>query len=209
MIAAHENAFPIRWMCRRLGVSVSGYYAWKDRDASSRSKEDVRLSAEIRVLHKRSRGTYGSPRIHRDLKEAGFAVGRHRVARLMQEQCLRGRPPRRFKKTTDSSHSMPVAENLVARKFSSETPNRVWVADISYIRTWEGWLYLAVILDLCSRRVVGYTIADHMRAEIVVDAFEQAVRSRRPPPDLIHQSDRGSQYASKDFGAALRNAGAM
>jgi len=184
-------------MCPRLAVSTSGFYRWSKAEESKRTRRDRQLGTMIRACHSASRGTYGSPRITCDLRESGEAVGRKRVARLMREHGLTGSRPRRFRATTDSKHDLPVAENIVARDFNPDAPNRVWAADLTYVRTWAGWLYLAVVVDLFSRRVVGWAIADHMRAELVVTALTMAFDARRPDDGLVHHSDRGSQYASK------------
>lgn len=205
-----ENVlYPITVLCRVMRVTTSGFYAWLKRPESERARRDRQLGVKIRALHKASRGTYGSPRIHRDLKAEGEAVGRKRVARLMREDDLTGQAPRRFRKTTDSAHNLPVAENVVDRNFNPEGPNRVWASDISYIRTWEGWLYLAVVIDLFSRRVVGWAIADHMRTELVLAALTMAVDHRRPDAGLVHHSDRGSQYASYVYQDALDDNGTV
>ena len=208
MISENAGRFPVRWMCRQLKVSCSGYYAWKCRDDAARRVEERHLRLKIRGFHAASRGTYGSPRIHRDLICSGLNVGRNRVARLMREEGLWGRQPQRLKKTTNAKHGASISRDLVNRKFKADAPNRLWVSDISYIRTWEGWVYLAVLLDVFSRRVVGYALADHMRAELVVQAFDRAAKERKPEPGLIHHSDRGSQYTSKAFKKALRSVGA-
>lgn len=209
MIAAKSGELPVAWMCRRLGVSASGYYAWKARKPSLRAQEDQRLRVHIRASHVASEGTYGSPRVHNDLRAEGFEVSRKRIARLMREDRLCGTPKKRFRRTTDSRHSHRVSPNLLERNFEVETPNKVWVSDITYIRTWEGWLYLAVVIDLFARRVVGYAIEDHMRTELATEALEMAIRERRPPPGLVHHSDRGSQYASADHRAVLERIGAV
>ena len=203
-----EKAWPVAWMCKRLDVSRSGFYAWAGRPPPARARRDQQLAVNIAAIHAQSRGTYGSPSIRDELVKAGEPVGKKRVARLMRDQGLSGKPPRRFVRTTDSAHHLPVAKNLVQRHFEAEGPNRLWVADISYIATWEGFLYLAVVLDVFSRRVVGWAVADHMRTELPLEALAMALRDRRPPPGLVHHSDRGSQYASHDYQAALKQ-GAM
>ena len=162
------------------------------------------MKNKINVVHAQNAGTYGSPRVWRELRDEGERVSRKRVARLMKEEGLKGIPKRRFRRTTDSSHGLPVAPNLLNRKFCADAPNRVWASDISYVRTWEGWLYLAVIIDLFSRRVVGWSIADNMRTELVLEALSRAVSLRRPPPGLMNHSDQGSQYASTDYRNALK-----
>lgn len=196
-IAAKVGDFPVAWMCPRLTVSTSGFYRWSKAEESKRARRDRQLGTMIRAYHSASRGTYGSPRIASDLRESGEAIGRKRVARLMREHGLTGSRPRRFRPTTDSKHDLPVAENIVARDFNPDAPTRVWVADLTYVRTWAGWLYLAVVVDLFSRRFVGWAIADHMRAELARSALMMAFDARRPDDGLVHHSDRGSQSASR------------
>jgi putative transposase len=207
MIDMEKDSFSINMMCRLCGVSRSGYYAWAQREPSNRVLKDIVLLEEIREVHKESRGTYGSPRIVKELKEGGIEVGRRRISRLMQENGITGSPPKRFKVTTDSKHSLAVADNVLNRDFNPDTPNRAWATDISYVRTWEGWMYLAVVIDLFSRRVVGWSMARHMRAELCLDALSMALGQRSPQPNMLHHSDRGSQYASHDYRDALRYRG--
>jgi transposase InsO family protein len=202
-----KKAWPVAWMCKRLDVSRSGYYAWLERGPSERARRDQRLAVSVAAIHAESGGVYGSPRIHDELVDNGEQVGRKRVARLMSERGLSGVAKRAFKRTTDSMHTLPVAENLVQRRFVAERPDQLWVADISYISTWEGFLYLAVILDVFSRRVVGWAVADHMRTELVLEALDKAVVLRRPSRGLVVHSDRGVQYASHAHQAALRKHG--
>jgi len=206
-IDAEKACYPIRLLCRCLAVSRSGYYAWQGRPVSARGKQDVRLRVEIAASHSASRRTYGSPRIERDLREAGHRVSRKRVARLMRELGLEGRRKRRFRATTDSQHRYPVAPNLLMRDFDVEAPNTAWITDITYLATLEGWLYLAVILDLFSRRVVGYAMSERIDRELVLGALRKALVCRPETRDLIHHSDRGSQYASHDYRDALDQAG--
>jgi putative transposase len=206
-IDAEKANHPVRAMCRVLRVSPSGYYSWRGRKPSDRARLDEQLSVHIRAAHKQSHRTYGSPRIHAQLHHEGFHVGRKRVARIMREQGIVALAPRRFRRTTDSAHSHPVAPNVLNRIFKAEAPNQAWVTDITYVWTWEGWLYLAVILDLFSRRVVGWAAAEHMRTDLVMEALSKALRLRQPGPDLVHHSDRGSQYASDDYQAELRRRG--
>jgi putative transposase len=195
-------------MCDVLEVSKSGYYAWSKRPASPRTQENEQLSQQIQAIHKQSRKTYGAPRIHAALKDKGFQVGRHRVARLMSQQGICVRPRRRFKTTTDSNHPFPIAENLLNRDFTTTEPDKAWVADITYIPTAQGWLYLAVIIDLFSRRVVGWSMAEHMRVDLVTSALQAALGHRLPATTgLTFHSDRGSQYASHDYRKALQAAG--
>ena len=198
-----EKAFSVRWMCKRLEVSCSGFYAWRARPESEHARRDRVLGARIAAVHSENRGVYGSPRICDELRADGEKVSKKRVARLMREKGLTGKAPRRFRRTTDSSHGLPVAENILARNFSVDEPNEVWVGDITYVRTWEGWLYVAVLLDLYSRRVVGWAVADHMRTELALDALKMAIDLRNPAPGLVHHSDRGSQYASLEYRAEL------
>lgn len=190
-------------MCRVLGVSRSGYYAWRTRPDSTRKKADRELTQKIRVVHGMSRGTYGAPRIHAELKADGIVCGRNRVARLMRHAEIRAKAARRFKATTNSRHRLPVAPNLLERRFAAGRVNRVWVADMTYIFTHEGWLYLAVIVDLCSRLVVGWAMDSRMTKELAVTALLMAVWQRKPGSGLIHHSDRGSQYASGEYQALL------
>ena len=206
-VEAEKAHYPIGLLCRCLSVSRSGYYAWRRRAPSPRSQEDARLKVEIAASHAASRRTYGSPRIHRDLREEGHRVSRKRVARLMQELGLEGRRKRRFRTTTDSRHRFPVAPNLLMRDFDVEAPNTAWVTDITYLATLEGWLYLAVILDLYSRRVVGYAMSERIDRALVLEALRKALLQRPDVRDLIHHSDRGGQYASHDYREALDAAG--
>ncbi len=194
-------------MCRVLGVSTSGHYAWRRREPSARATADARLLARIRRVHSASRGTYGSPRVHRQLRREAVRTGRKRVERLMRADGLRGRIRRRFRTTTDSNHALPVAPNTLNRQFAVESPDRVWAGDITYIPTASGWGYLAVILDLCSRMVVGWAMANHLRTELVDDALTAALGTRDPSPDLLHHSDRGCQYASSSYRQRLAEHG--
>jgi putative transposase len=194
-------------MCKVLNLARSGYYAWCKRKTSPRTQENEILSDQIKQIHQASRQSYGSPRIHAALLAKGFQVGRKRVVRLMAKLGIGARPKRKFKATTDSEHDSPIAKNVLDRDFTTTEPDRVWVADMTYIWTTEGWLYLAVIIDLFSRRVVGWSMADHMRTELVLTALEAALGQRVPSPTgLVFHSDRGSQYASADYQAALLKA---
>ena len=186
-------------MCRVLGVSPSGYYAWRDRPPSARARKDAELSEKIRSYHEASRGTYGSPRIHADLAEEGLRVGRKRVARLMRAAGLQGVSRRKGPRTTVRDAQSRPALDLVNRNFTAVGPNRLWVADITHVPTLVGFVYLAVVLDVFSRRIVGWSMADHMRTALVLDALKMACRQRRPS-DVIHHSDQGSQYTSVAFG---------
>jgi putative transposase len=193
-------------MCRLLGVSASGYYASRTRPAAHRTAEDSVLLDRIRAVHARSRGTYGVPRIHAELVDEGTRVGRKRIARLMRAAGLRGVSRRRFVTTTVRSESAPVAPDLVQRRFVAEQPNQLWVADITYIPTWAGFLYLAVVLDAFSRRVVGWAMETHLRTELVLQALDMATHQRRAL-GVIHHSDQGCQYTSIAFGQRCRQAG--
>ena len=205
----HEERanFPVAMLCRVLEVSRSGYYRWRRAKPSQRAQTDAKLKPKIAALHAASGGTYGSPRIHADLVEEGIEIGRNRVARLMREQGLYATPERRFRHTTDSKHNLGFAPDLVRRQFNPSEPNRVWASDITYLWTDEGWVYLAIVLDLFSRRVVGWAVAEHMRAELVLDALDRALSTREPDDGLVHHSDRGSQYASHAFRSRLDAAG--
>lgn len=196
-------------MCKVLRVSRSGYYAWLGRPESQREADDKALSAVIETIHEESKGEYGSPKIHQELRRRGTRCGCKRVARLMRKGGLRAKTGRKFKATTNSDHSLPVAENLLNRDFAQTEPNKAWAADITYIWTSEGWLYLAVVLDLYSRAVVGWSMSERMTRTLVMDAFMLAVKRRNPPPGLIHHSDRGSQYASMEFQKLLIKHGAI
>lgn len=209
MIRAEKANFPIAFMCRQLGLSTSGYYTWEKRPAAQRRKGDAELTEKIKSSHCRSRGTYGSPRIYADLKQRGESVGRHRIARLMRENSITARPLKRFRKTTDSNHDLPVAPNLLERNFEADKPDTVWVGDITYIWTADGWTYLATIVDLFSRRVVGWALEDNMRAELVLKALEMARGRRQISAGLIFHSDRGVQYASQAYRQALDAAGVV
>jgi putative transposase len=208
-IAVEKASFPVAVLCMVLGVSRSGFYAWTERVPSARSLEDAKLRVHISAIYERSRGTYGAPRIHAELRTSGFHVGRKRVARLMGELGLQSRRKRRFKATTDSRHALPVAENVLDRKFEVDAPNVAWVTDITYVWTSEGWLYLAAILDLFSRRVVGFAMSERIDRALVLDALSGAIGRRLPNAGLVHHSDRGSQYASNDYQAALRDVGVV
>jgi transposase InsO family protein len=186
-------------MCRLLCVSRSGYYAAKTRPESARSKLDRELLHEIKRVHEKSKGVYGSPRIQAELADEGHQVGRHKVAQLMRLERLRGCPKRRYRVTTKRDPRHRVAKNLLEQNFCTAKPNQKWVADITYISTKQGWLYLAVVIDLYSRRVVGWSMSQWMTRRIVVDALRMAVDARDPGNDLIHHSDRGGQYTSEDF----------
>ncbi len=197
-------------MCKTLKVSRSGFYAWLDRPESDRAREDRELTELIRGVFDESREIYGAPRVFRTLRHRGVPCGRNRVARLMRIAGLRSKTKLRFRvKTTDSNHSFPIAPDLLDRDFRAKSANQVWVSDMTYIRTDEGWLYLAVTMDLFSRKIVGWSMAPSMHANVVVDAMRMAVNQRRPEPGLIHHSDRGSQYASEAFRSLLAGHGLL
>jgi transposase InsO family protein len=206
-MAAHREEFEIRVMCRVLAVSRSGYYAWPKRPISARKMADQELSQQIKEIYEHSRQTYGSPRIWAELAAQGVRCGRKRVARLMRQAALCARQRGKFKViTTDSAHNYPVARNLLEQDFSASRPNEKWLGDITYIPTAQGWLYLAVILDLYSRRIVGWAMSDSLERHLVIAALHMAIHRRQPPPGLLHHSDRGSQYASHDYQAVLTQA---
>ena len=207
-IAAKKAEHSIKLMCRVLGVSRSGFHAWQARRPSARAIEDQRLIVRIAEIHQRFRGVYGSPRVHAELVLAdGERLGRKRVERLMRQAGISGLVRRRRGRTTIRVPGVRVAEDLIDRGFEADGPDRLWVADITYLRTWEGWLYLAAVQDVFSRRIVGWSMADHMRTELVSDALQMALEHRRPAPGLIHHSDQGSQYVSLAFGQTARAAG--
>lgn len=207
LIDQAKTEFPVQRLCGALGVSSSGYYAYRDRPASARQREDMTLLAHVRSAFAHSNGTYGSPRMTRELQDSGFAVGRRRTARLMRENDLKARQKRRFKRTTDSEHSWPVAPNIIDQDFAAAGPNEKWGVDISYVWTREGWLYLAVVIDLFSRRVVGWAVSDRLHRRLALSALRMALTMRRPIEGLIHHSDRGSQYCSIDYQIELRRHG--
>ncbi|MCL4286172.1 MAG: IS3 family transposase [Thermoleophilia bacterium] len=206
-IAAEKANHSVSMLCRVLDISRSGYYAAQRRPASRRAVEDARLGKLIAAEHKASRGTYGSPRIHTQLTRAGERVGKKRVARLMRERQLSGLIRKRRGKTTIRVPGVATSPDLVRREWNPSEPNRLWVADITYVRTWEGWLYPAAVIDCFSRKVVGWSIGDTLHAELVVDAVQMAIRRRRPEAGLIYHSDRGSQYVSLAMGNHLKEAG--
>ncbi len=186
-------------MCRVLKVSKSGYYAWRSRPESSRAKTDREVTEVLKHLHAESDGVYGSPKTCLELKDEGYHCGRHKVARLMRLAGLRGCPKRRFRVTTKQDPSHPIAINLLEQDFEAQAPNRVWASDITYISTHQGWIYLAIVMDLYSRRIVGWSMNRRMSRHLVIDALLMAIGNRQPPASLIHHSDRGSQYTSDDF----------
>jgi putative transposase len=202
-----EKAFPIEVACEVLGVSRSGFYAWKRRSPSAASKKRARLAVEIAAAHKKSGRRYGSPRVHRALRSKGVLVSRKTVERIMRESGIVGRQKRRFRRTTDSNHPSPIAPNVVQRDFEPDAPNTVWAGDVTYVATGEGWAYLAVLLDLFSRRVVGWAISATNDAALALAALRHALQSRVVDVGLVHHTDRGSPYASGDYRAALAERG--
>ena len=208
LIAAEKANHPIDLMCRILGVSRSGFYAWERRPPSDRALADAWLLEQIKQIHQDNRRVYGAPRIHAELRLArGVQVGRKRVERLMRQAQISGRIPKKRGRTTIRVPGVRVADDRVARRFSPAAPNVLWCADITYLRSWEGWLYLVAVQDLYSRRIVGWSMADHMRSDLVVDALNMAVARRQPEAGLIHHSDQGSQFVSLAFGQACGKAG--
>ena len=207
-IEAERARFPISFMCRRLGVARSGFYAWRSRPPSRRALADAQLSVTIRQIHTMSRGTYGVPRIHAELLDLyALRCGRKRVARLMRAAGLVGICRRRRVRTTQRDLAAVPSDDLVQRAFRANAPDRLWVADITYLPTWQSFLYLAVVVDAYSRRVVGWAMADHLRTGLVLDALAMAVQRRRPKSGLIHHSDHGCQYTSLAFGRRCRESG--
>ena len=206
-VEREKAGFPVRTLCRVLGVSPSGYYAWSGRGPSARSVIDTALTGQIRRAHARGRGTYGAPRVHAELREAGVHIGRKRIARLMRADGLAGISRRRFVRTTVRDRDAAPAPDLVDRQFGRDAPDRLWVADITYLPTRAGFCYLAAITDACSRRVVGWSMATHLRTELITATLDMAVIRRQPGDGLVHHSDRGTQYTSLAFGRRLREAG--
>ena len=207
LVKAEKAHYPVAVLCSVLSVSRSGFYAWEQRPAPAREKADAALTLEIRIAHKLGRRTYGSPRVHAELQAKGVRVSEKRVARLMREDGLRALQKRRFRRTTDSNHADPIAPNVLERDFEPEAPNQSWATDVTYVHTAEGWLYLAVMLDLFSRRVVGWAASITNDRALALEALERAVAARRPRPGLVHHSDRGSPYASADYRCALEKRG--
>lgn len=203
-IDQHHSSHGVQKMCRVLGVSRSGYYGWKKQPQSKRQKENEKLLVYIKESHKISKETYGSPRIAEDLWARGIVCGENRVARIMKENGIMAKTKRKFKATTNSRHRLPVAENLLNQNFTADGPNKVWVSDITYIPTMEGWLYLAVILDVFSRQVVGWSMGKRLTADFVIKALYQAIGRRKPEAGCIMHSDQGVQYASVDFLKVLK-----
>jgi putative transposase len=208
-VKANQATQPVRVMCRLLHVSASGFYAWDDRPRSARAREDIGLTAKIHAIHRRSNGAYGAPSIHAELADDhGIRVGRKRVARLMRAAGLRGATAQRFVRTTLSDAQAPIALDRVERQFVASGPDRLWVADITYLPTWSGFLYLAIVLDVWSRRVVGWAMENHLRTELVLAALNMALGQRRAR-GVVHHSDHGCQYTSYSFGNRCREMGVM
>lgn len=207
LIQSEKAEFPVALLCSVVGVSRSAFYAWSKGTPSERKLANERILAEIRAIHVEHQERYGSPRMRAELRDRGHEVGKHRVARLMRENGLRARPRRRFRRTTDSRHQLPVAPNLLERRFSAAAPNQAWVGDITYVWTAEGWSYLAVLLDLYSRRVVGWALRKSLNRDLALSALRHALTRRRPPPGLIQHTDRGCQYASREYRELLERHG--
>jgi len=208
-ISTEKAWAPVSVLCRVLEVSQSGYYAWVARGPSDHAADDRKLAVEIAAIHKASGETYGSPRVHAELLANGFDASRKRVARIMADLGLRNRRKKRYKATTDSKHALPVADNILDRHFEVDAPDVAWVTDITYVWTDEGWLYLAAILDLFSRRVVGHAMSERIDRELAIEALRAAMGRRAPDAGLLHHSDRGSQYASGAYQDALREKGVV
>ena len=206
LVEQGNNILSVSETCRLLEIPRSSYYAHCRRRSSKRARSDELLAVHVHAIHARSRRRYGSPRVMRALRKRGIRVGKKRVARLMREQALVARPKRRFRVTTNSDHRHPIAPNLLQRNFSASAPDRVWVGDITYIWTREGWMYLAVLIDVYSRRVVGWAMRPYLSRELAIEALRRALELRRPPPGLIHHTDRGSQYASDDYRDLMKTA---
>ena len=208
-IQKYHQQFPLAALCRAMQVCRSGYYAWRKRPPSAREQANAQLTEQIKAVFEESDQTYGSPRIYEELKEQNVACSQKRIARLMGLSHLKATLPKRFVVTTDSNHALPVAENLLERQFGSDTPDTRWSSDISYVWTGEGWLYLAVVLDLFSRRIVGWAMGTTLERSLVLSALAMAIQGRQPQAGLLCHSDRGSQYASGDYQKALEKMGAV
>lgn len=206
-IEAEKANYSVSELCSAFDVSRSGYSKWRTAPPSRRARDDERLTAHVRAIHQRSRRTYGSPRVHAELRDQGERVSRKRVERLMREEGLQARRKRRFRVTTESGHGLPVARNVLARRFTVDAPDSVWVGDITYVWTAQGWLYLAVLLDLYSRRVVGWALRPTLAEELATEALQMALSRRQPPRGLLHHTDRGCQYAATEYRAELAQRG--
>ena len=207
-INTQRKSYPLPAMADALAVSISGYRAWKRGGCPTRTRlTEAQLLALIQTIHNELKGAYGSPRMLREVRARGFPAGKERVERIMRENGIRARHKRRYKATTDSKHALPIAPNVLDRNFAPSAPNQTWTADLTYIWTAEGWLYLAIVLDLFNREIVGWSIKPRMTADIVIDALTMAWFRRKPGPGLIHHSDRGSQYASHAFQEKLTEYG--
>jgi putative transposase len=205
-IQEHLRAYPVVLTCRVLTVSRAGYYAWRKRPLSQRAQRHEALAVKVRAVHEENRRVYGSPRVHRALQARGEEVCENTVAHIMKERQIRAQTKRKFvPRTTDSRHSQPVAENVLDRRFTAPRPNQKWAVDITYIPTQQGWLYLAGVMDLCSRKIVGWSMAQSLKTDLVRDALAMALARRQPGPGLLHHSDRGVQYASDDYQRLLQS----
>ncbi len=205
IIHAEKADFPVRILCRLMGVSHAGYYAWRGRGPSQRQRSEERIVTKMRAIQARTKQSYGAPRMHDELHDDGENVGRHRIARLMREHGLCALVKRRFVRTTDSKHDRPLAPNLLERNFRTNGPNRVWVGDITYLRTRQGWVYLAVLMDLYSRAIVGWSLDTSLHRRGALAALKQAIGWRQPQPGLVHHTDRGCQFASDEYRDVLRH----
>ena len=201
-----KGEYPVRRLCRTLGASPSGYYGWQRREERDRVREDRRLKQKILAIHAKRRGRYGTPRVERALRRQGVGTSRRRVGRLRRELGLEAKAAKKFKATTDSVHPHPVAPNRLERRFDAPAADRIWVGDITYLWTREGWLYLAIVLDTFSRRIVGWSVSERLERDLAVTALEKALAARRPGPGLLHHTDRGSQYASTDYQELVESA---
>jgi putative transposase len=201
---AKSKTYPVTFMCKELGVTRSGYYKWLGAAPSEHAKKDITLTSILRTLHARSRGNAGVRRLRAGLAASGHHVSHKRVHRLMQAADLAGRHPRAWRRTTIGGDDPVGAPDLIGRRFTAERPDQKWCGDITYVKTWEGWAYLATVIDLYSRKVVGWTVDTHMRTSLVTDALDMALTNREPPPGVIFHSDRGAQYTSKKFDAYCR-----
>jgi putative transposase len=202
------GSYPLEVTCEALGVSRSGYYDWRGRPAGARARRREELAAQVQAVHRENRGVYGSPRVFQALRARGESACENTVAKVMAERGIRARSKKKFvPRTTDSTHDRPVADNVLDRQFQARVPDRKWAADITYVPTGQGWLYLAGVIDLCSRKIVGWSMAGHMRTELVSDALGMALARRSPGEGLLHHSDRGVQYAGEDYQHLLRSHG--